>query len=451
MKRKKILALLLSSIVLIGGLSACGSDDTKNETTTTTAEAASSTTATAAAESDEDADVEVTEQEDSSNGDISGSLTIWEHGTSFEDALVATIEGFQNLYPDVEIEYEIKESETYYSLLTTAIQSGDAPDLFWTNGTVTPNMQDYVNNNTLMDISDLDFSALTEDSMKLATIDDTVYSVPWLTMDTRACFYNKDLFEENGWKIPEKFSDFETLLEDQKTAGLIPISFSPTSFGSVLFVFEPVLSAMDPEYTKGLADYSVKLTDQPAQDTLNKLLEWADKGYYGENYKGVTDGSAAILSFTMEKAAMFIGGSWEMSGIESNNPDLNYGAFQIPAEDGTTGMVGTCANGFSIYNDTKNPEAAKAFAQYCASLEAQTTWVEIQRAVSGSSSIESANPIANEIADCDNVYTSWQSLISKYSVDGGTGNAITEEYFPKLFIGDITVDKLMEDLANEMQ
>lgn len=187
----------------------------------------------------------------------------------------------------MEVEYEIKDGDTYYSLLTTAIQSGEAPDLFWTNGTATTNMQDYVKNDVLMDISNLDFSALTEDSMKLATINDTVYSVPWLTMDTRACFYNKDLFAENGWEIPTKFSEFEALLEKQKGAGIIPISFSPTSFGSVLFIFEPVLSAMDPAYTKGLSDYSVKLTDQPAKDALNKLIEWADKGYYGENYKAL--------------------------------------------------------------------------------------------------------------------------------------------------------------------
>lgn len=450
MKGKKVLALLTCTALLAGGLTACGNSSStapapSTDNTAETAAPEAETTKAAAEQTSAASDDASTEE------DITGSLTIWEHGTTFENSLAAVIEGFQKKYPNVEVEYEIKDGDTYYSLLTTAIQSGEAPDLFWTNGTATTNMQDYVKNDVLMDISDLDFSALTEDSMKLATINDTVYSVPWLTMDTRACFYNKDLFAENGWEIPTKFSEFEALLEKQKGAGIIPISFSPTSFFSVLFIFESVLSAMDPAYTKGLSDYSVKLTDQPAKDALNKLIEWADKGYYGENYKGVTDGSAAILTFTMGKAAMFIGGSWEMSSIESNNPDLNYGAFQIPAEDGTTGMVGTCANGFSIYKDTKSPEAAKAFAQYCASLEAQTTWVQVQRAVSGSPEIQSANPIANEISDCDNVYTSWQSLISKYSIEGGTGNAITEEYFPKLFVGDITVDQLMEDLAKEMQ
>ena len=308
MKGKKVLALLTCTALLAGSLTACGN---AASTTAPSAQEPQETSTAPASEAAEE--TPAASNENAADDSITGSLTIWEHGTGFENSLAAVIEGFQKKYPNVEVEYEIKDGDTYYSLLTTAIQSGEAPDLFWTNGTATTNMQDYVKNDVLMDISDLDFSALTEDSMKLATINDTVYSVPWLTMDTRACFYNKDLFTENGWEIPSKFSEFEDLLAKQKEAGVIPISFSPTSFGSVLFIFEPVLSAMDPEYTKGLSDYSVKLTDQPAKDALNKMLEWADKGYYGDNYKGVIDGSAAILTFTTGKAAMFIGGSWEMS------------------------------------------------------------------------------------------------------------------------------------------
>lgn len=287
MKGKKALALLTCTALLAASLTACG-----NTASTTAPSAQEPQESNAVPETDMPAETPAASDEAAADDTVTGSLTIWEHGTTFENSLAAVIEGFQKKYPNVEVEYEIKDGDTYYSLLTTAIQSGEAPDLFWTNGTATTNMQDYVKNDVLMDISDLDFSALTEDSLKLATIDGTVYSVPWLTMDTRACFYNKDLFAENGWEIPAKFSEFEELLAKEKDAGVIPISFSPTSFGSVLFIFEPVLSAMDPEYTKGLSDYSVKLTDQPAKDALNKMLEWADKGYYGDNYKGVIDGSA---------------------------------------------------------------------------------------------------------------------------------------------------------------
>lgn len=47
-------------------------------------------------------------------------------------------------------------------------------------------MPGYVNNGMVEDLTDVvDFSIITDDAMKLATIDGKQYSVPWLTMDSR--------------------------------------------------------------------------------------------------------------------------------------------------------------------------------------------------------------------------------------------------------------------------
>ena len=67
----------------------------------------------------------------------------------------------------------------------------------------------------------------------------------------------------------------------------------------------------------------------------------------------------ALLGFTTGNAAMLIGGTWTISSIDQNNPDLNYGAFAIPAEDGTAGLVGTAANGFSINANTQNKRGSR--------------------------------------------------------------------------------------------
>lgn len=164
---------------------------------------------------------------DSGDGSVSGSITVWEHDYSFEDSLEQIIEGFQEEYPNVEVDYEIKADGDYYSLLQTAIQSGSGPDLFWTNGTATANMPDLVSNNACADLSDLvDYSFISDSAMDLATIDDGIYSVPWMTLDTRTVFYNKDMFEENNWEMPTTFSEFEDLLADIKKEGITPISLS---------------------------------------------------------------------------------------------------------------------------------------------------------------------------------------------------------------------------------
>ena len=121
------------------------------------------------------------------------------------------------------------------------------------------------------------------------------------------------------------------------------------------------MSAYDPEYTRGLDDYTSKADGPGASGSLQKLVDWANAGYFGDNWLGVINSDDMILGFTTGNAAMMVGGTWNISTIDQNNPDLNYGAFAIPAEDGTAGLVGTAANGFSINANTQNKEAAEAF------------------------------------------------------------------------------------------
>ena len=386
------------------------------------------------------------------NEDVSGSLTIWEHDYGFEESLKAVIEGFKAAYPNVEVNYEIKASD-YQQVLATALQSGEGPDLFWTNGTATDIMPGYVANDMLVDLTDaVDYSLMTEDAMKLATVDDKQYSVPWLTMDTRACFYNKDLFEENGWTVPKTFSEFENLLATIKeTTDITPISQSYSDW-NLLFIWEPVMSAYDPEYTRGLDDYTSKADGEGAKGSLQKLVDWANAGYFGDNWLGVTSGDDQLLGFTTGNAAMMIGGTWNITSIDQNNPDLNYGAFAIPAEDGTAGLVGTAANGFSINANTQNLEAATAFISYCASKEGQTAWVQTIGGVSASPEIESAHPVAQEISEsgAGNIFRSWQNVVTSYATTD-TADTVWSEDILKVLSGEITVDDMMADIAEIME
>ena len=383
---------------------------------------------------------------------VSGALTIWEHNTSFEPSLDGVVKGFQAQYPNVEVAYEFKDGGQYYNLLNISIQSGDAPDIFWTNGMATNNLTELIKAGAVMDLTDIvDTAQLQPQNLSISMKGGKLYAVPWSCIDTRACYYNKDIFEKHGWTVPKTFDEFEVLLQQQKDAGLIPISLNPGSCWDLLFAFEPILSAFDSAYTKGLADYRVKATDQPARDCINKMLAWAEKGYFGENFLGVASGDAMILTFTNGEAAMCLAGSWDANTFTDNNPAMRVGAFQIPDRDGVTGMVGTNANGFSVYSKTKNEAAAKAFIQYCATLEAQQAWVDGQGAVSGDPNISSGSEIAGEIAHADHVYTSWQSVLANYAKAGENASTLFENNLPKVFQGEMTTDAFFDEIAAVMQ
>lgn len=436
MKLKKAIAMLSIAAMIGSLLSGCSSQTSgKNEGSTTT-------------NSDSN-----TAKEGTGGQDISGTITVWEHNYSFEDSLKQVIEGFTKKYPNVDVRYEIKDGQNYYSILSTAIQSGDGPDLFWTNGTATSNMADYVANDVCYDLTNtVDYSLFDESAMNLAKLNGKSYSIPWLTMDTRAVYYNEDMFKDNGWKVPANFDEFVTLLDTIKRAGYTPLTLCGTDPYCLAFAFEPILAACDPEYSKGLADYSVSATDKPVADTLKLMIDWADKGYYGDNWLGVSDNNAQILAFTSGKAAMDIAGSWDAATISQNNPDLNFGAFEIPSNDGTTGLVGTPANGFSVNAASKNLNAAVAFANYCASLEAQTIWVQSQGAVSASKDIEASSEIAKQISSFgkENVYTSWGAVLNNHS-DDSKATKIWSDDFPKVFFKDISVEDFLKEISKVMQ
>ena len=222
--------------------------------------------------------LEAATAKDGTGSSISGELLIWEHTPQFEAPLKAVIEGFNAKYPEVKIEYQIKTSDQYYNLLATTIQAGEAPDLFWTNGAATSNLESYVNQNVVMDITDkVDLSLFNDTTKEIVTINGRYYASPTAEVGGRAVFYNKDIFQNLGLSVPKTFSEFEASLETIKKAGKIPISFSGSDPWAVLFHFEPVLAAMSSDWLEESKTQDVQVNDKRVVAAYEKMLEWAIK------------------------------------------------------------------------------------------------------------------------------------------------------------------------------
>ena len=432
---KKFLAVMLSLFLMTGLLSACGGG------TASSSAGASASESTAPAAGSEAAPAQA--------GAIGGSLVIWEHTPQFEAPLKAVIEGFNKQYPDVSVEYQIKTTDQYYNLLATAIQAGETPDLFWTNGTATSNLPGYVEQGVVMDLTDkVDFSLFNENMMGIVTLDGKQYASPTVEVGGRAVFYNKDIFKEQGIEIPKTFSEFEAALEKLNNAGILPIAFSGQDPWCVLFQFEPVLAAMSLDWIQEYEDGNVVAVNDPrVVAAYDKMLEWAGKGYYGPGFTGV-DGGGALLAFSKGEAAMTIDGTWNVQTIKDNNPDLNWGAFQLPTEDGTRPFVGTPSCGFSVAANTQNPDAALAFENYFASAEGQKLWCDAINAIPGVDAVQSSDPIIAEIAQYDVMAESFYNILGEEQMEGENPRKVWEEDQTKVLSGGITPQAFTDDLQS---
>ena len=378
-------------------------------------------------------------------------LTIWEHTPQFELPLRNTLERFMELNPGIKVEYEIKTPDNYLSLLTTAIQAGEAPDLFWHHGTATTDMANLTRQGALMDLTDhIDVRSYSQMSRDKVTWEGRLYQTPAATIDTRAAFYNKDLFKEKGWSVPKTFEEFESLLATIKNAGYIPLSLAGRDNWNILFLFEPILAAMHPDWIQEAAVGKARINDPRVIDAMEKMIEWGQKGYYGQHFLGV-DEAGQYLTFSRGQAAMTVAGSWTTTTLVNNNPQMNIGAFQIPTRDGRKPIVLTYAAGFSVFSKTQNPEAALKLAKYLATVESQQIWVDGLGAIAGLDGVESGSQLANEIADANLELESFYNIMVLYGAEGQSPTKVWEEDNPKLFTGTVVPKDFVKTLDSMMK
>ena len=378
---------------------------------------------------------------------ISGKLTVWEHSITFEMPMEMLVSGFEEKYPNVDVEWEIWDMENYYDLVSLGIQAGSGPDLFYTDGIARTKMREYTDQGTILNLTDLvDFSNFDEADLWREEIDGKCYGVPWLTFDSRIVYYNVEMFQENNWKIPETFAEFEELLGKIKDTGITPISLTPYDSYSLLFLMEPILTALHPEYAENITEDDTDLLAEPVKEAIQKMLDWAAEGYFGD-WTEVLNGGDQGLNFMSGNAAMNICGSWDATNMQANNPDLEIDAFILPSNDGSKGLMGSIASGFSLNAETENRDAAIAFLNYCASLDGQSRWIRAHGGISADESIEASTEIAKKIQEQaeNNLFTSWEMVMASRS---SAAVDIWEKGFVELFLGKITLENLCERLAS---
>ncbi|MDP3447801.1 MAG: extracellular solute-binding protein [Eubacteriales bacterium] len=433
-KLLRVFALLLTVVFLGSMLFACS---TPQAPAPAPAQAEEATSAPAAPEAQEPVE--------------KAKLLVWEHTPQFEEPLKQVIAAFMSKNPNITVDYEIKTPDQYYNLLATTIQAGEAPDLFWTNGTATSNYGGYANQGVLMDITDkVDLSFYPAAALKLVDIDGRYYSTPGATADTRAVYYNKDIFTELGLSVPKTFDEFEHSLQTILDAGYVPLALGGSFFWSTLFTFEPILAAMAPDWLEAAAKNEVSVNDPRVADVFKKMIEWGEKGYFGPGYLGVDEGGQ-LLAFSKGEAAMTITGSWNVSTFASNNPDLKYGAFQLPRSDGLRPMIVTYACGFAVSANTEYPEAAIAFAQFASSIEGQSIWVKALNGIPGLPGIVSDDPVIAEMTQNDVQVESFYSILGDFAAEGANPRQILEEDATKVLSGSLTPEEFLQSIEALMK
>lgn len=203
--------------------------------------------------------------------------------------------------------------------------------------------------------------------------DDKLYGLPRNT-DVAGFYYNKKMFDDNGWSVPTTYDELLELAKKINDKGIIPLAMDGGDGWPMAVFLSDILFKLTGEDYAGIVSDAVKsgdFSDDSMKKATELLKEAADANLFQNGYDSQDYGTAMNL-FTNGQAAMFYMGSWEASmALNEDIPkDIreNIRVFTMPVIDGGKGTATDIAawngGGYAVSESSEVKEEAIKFLNY---------------------------------------------------------------------------------------
>jgi multiple sugar transport system substrate-binding protein/raffinose/stachyose/melibiose transport system substrate-binding protein len=298
------------------------------------------------------------------SGDGKVTLTFWHNSTTgpgkqyWEDTAAA----FEKANPDVTIDIQSVQNEEMDGKLQTALNSGDAPDIFMARGG--GKLADVVKAGQAMDLTDAlssDAKAAVGSSLSAFEVDGKNYGIPVSVLPS-GLFYSSDLFAQAGvTTTPATIDDLEAADEQLKAAGIDPIAVgAKDAWPAAHWYYNFALRACSQDALDEAAS-SRNFDDDcwlQAGENLQSFIdsEPFNNGFLTTAAQQGAGSSAGLLA--NKQASMELMGAWDPGVIASLTPDekpladLKWFPFpEVPGGEGEPGAMMGGVDGFSCWVD----------------------------------------------------------------------------------------------------
>lgn len=298
------------------------------------------------------------------------TLTVFHYmaQTTKQAGLNAIEAAFTELHPNVKFNnIYYNQGTDYFPQLSTALSSGDQPNIIMGNPGLYP---DLVTEGFVMDLSDNEvIKSLNLPSGDLGDVsaDGKIYGFP-IDFKTWGIFYNKTIFEQNGLEVPTTLTQLNELQDKLIAAGIDPYvrSFADAVYGDIEArntVWTRALEAGDKDVFEKLMSGEKKFADYPY--FAEALENWKARLVAPRTDDMSNTQDMALEMFAAGNAAMRYDGSWNIGDMLAKNPDFEIGFFVAPIDDnGSAKMNVQVDQSFMVNPQAENADMALAFMEY---------------------------------------------------------------------------------------
>lgn len=429
--KKKILSVLLSTVMITACLAGCGSQKATQPTepATNTEEAKGETAQPAKAEA------------------AGETVKLRMMGYNAESVRATYLQYLSEQLPGIEIEFEFVSQDNFDNVLNSQLQAGEGPDIVELGGQT----RLLAKAGYLLDLTGQDFlTSYQEAGIQPYTTDGKVYATP-LQSWYEGIFYNRTIFQENGIEIPKTWDEFIAVHKTLEAAGIKAQTMGAQSYEPMMkqsialvnneFYSKAENSSFDEQFNQGEGVLAVSWL--PAVTEWYKIIE---AGCLTEEMLGLSY-DQALDEFATGKAAMWQCGPWAVETILSKNPELDLGMFPIPGTNAEEPgwLVGGPGSAFAINANSEHIEQALQVLQVTATKEAQLALIQDN---AGSSFVKGVEADLGDIyTECDAAFAAGH-VYAPWTAAWDNGNAVTEGYgksLQEVLAGSKSVEEALSD------
>lgn len=322
----------------------------------------------------------------SDGGDV--AMTFWHNSTTGDGKAYweETVAAFEEANPGVTISIQSIQNEDMDGKLQTALNSGDAPDIFMARGG--GKLADVVDAGQALDLTDVvtdeTRAALGDAAFNAFTLEDKVYGMP-LSVLPGGIYYSKDLFEQAGiTQTPTTMAELTDAVAKLKAADIEPIALgAKDAWPAAHWYYFFALRECSPETMAKAAtskDFSADCWTAAGDDLAEFAAEEPfNNGFLTTSAQQGAGSSAGLLA--NHQAAMELMGAWQPGVVAdltpTGEPLEDLGWFPFPAVDGGEGEAGAMMGGVDGFScSAQAPAACGDFLNFVAGKTYQEGYAE---------------------------------------------------------------------------
>lgn len=329
-------------------------------------------------------------------------------------------------YPEVRLEYVSYTGSNTTGYLQYLLQNGSPLDIMPLSVFSLPEAQ----KEYLLDLSG--FSFLNEyktTDINQVTLDGGVYAVP-MSSNLVGLYYNKTMFAEHGWEVPQSFAELKTLTQTVRKAGIDPCAaqffLSGNGFFD-LFTMAKTNFLSTPEGLQWERDFKAGNTtaEEGLSEAVVQLQELIDCGFLDGDDTRCDEDETANRFFSREAAMYLNAGMLPRFTQNEDGTGDQYGImpFYGAGEDDTV-LISMPLCYFGLSATLGKPGSEKKLEDALKVMELLAT-EEGQKSL-GVKSKDYIVPLKNEVIPEDSPFNDVSSTI----LDGHTSNLAYAGYEP---------------------